>query len=335
MLALPPHLVPLVVAFLAAASVSVLVVLLVYAHFTRNAERDKRLAAIAAAGAGGVASRPGTSDETSRRKSIEDTLKSLAEKQKVRSGGKPSLKSRLGQAGLAWSTTRYYLACGVCAALAFAAAMLGFRVGLLPALGFAAAAGLLLPHLYVGHRRNRRLKNFANEFPNSVDVIVRGVKAGLPLADCLRIISTEAQEPVRSEFRRILEDQTLGIPMEQAVQRLPERIPLAETNFFAIVVALQSSTGGGLSEALGNLSKIIRERKKMQAKIKAMSSEAKASAAIIGCLPVVVSFFIFLTSPAYISLLFVTTTGKLVLAASAIWMGMGILVMRKMINFDF
>jgi tight adherence protein B len=165
-------------------------------------------------------------------------------------------------------------------------------------------------------------------------VIVRGVKAGLPLADCLRIISLEAQEPVRSEFKLVLEDQTLGLPVDQAVQRLFERVPLAEANFFAIVISLQSQTGGSLSEALANLSKVLRERKKMKAKIKAVSSEAKASAGIIGSLPLLVAGLLYLTSPAYISLLFTTSVGHMVIAASAVWMLMGTLVMRKMINFD-
>jgi tight adherence protein B len=195
--------------------------------------------------------------------------------------------------------------------------------------------GLLLPHLYVGLKRNQRLKRFSDEFPNAVDIIVRGVKSGLPLVDCLRIISLESQEPVRSEFKAILEDQTMGLPMEQAVQRLPERIPLSEANFFAIVIAMQSRTGGSLSEALGNLSKVLRERKKMQGKIKAASTEAKSSAAIIGSLPILVTLLIYLTTPDYITLLFTTEIGNLVLGAGAIWMLIGTLVMRKMINFDF
>jgi tight adherence protein B len=161
------------------------------------------------------------------------------------------------------------------------------------------------------------------------------VKAGLPITDCLRIISLEAQEPVRSEFRTIMEDQTVGVPLDQAVQRLSDRVSLSETSFFAIVVAMQSRTGGSLSEALGNLSKVLRERKKMQAKIKSMSSEANASAAIIGSLPAVVTVMLYLTSPDYIALLFTTLIGQLVLAACGLWMGIGILVMRKMINFDF
>jgi tight adherence protein B len=166
-------------------------------------------------------------------------------------------------------------------------------------------------------------------------VIVRGVKAGLPLIDSMKVISLEAQEPVRGEFQEIIEDQTLGMPLADAVARLPERIPLAEANFFAIVIAIQARSGGSLSEALSNLSKVLRDRKKMNAKIKAMSAEAKSSAGIIGSLPIVVTVLVYFTSPDYILLLFQTVTGNIVLAVCGMWMLMGILVMRKMINFDF
>jgi tight adherence protein B len=155
------------------------------------------------------------------------------------------------------------------------------------------------------------------------------------MADCMKIIAAEAQDPVKSEFRTVVADQTLGLPMDEAVQRLSERVPLSEANFFAIVIAIQSRTGGSLSEALNNLSRVLRERKKMQAKIKAMSAEAKASGGIIGALPVVVTGVVYLTSPDYMSLLFTTSTGNIVLAGCGLWMTMGILVMRKMINFDF
>ncbi|WEJ11993.1 type II secretion system F family protein (plasmid) [Sinorhizobium sp. M103] len=155
------------------------------------------------------------------------------------------------------------------------------------------------------------------------------------MPDCLRVIATEAQEPVKGEFLAIVQDQTLGIPVDEAVKRMSERMPLAEANFFAIVVAIQSRTGGSLSEALGNLSKVLRERKKMKAKIKAMSAEAKSSAGIIGALPFVVAGAVYFTSPDYMTLLFTTTIGKIVLVCCGLWMGIGILVMRKMINFDF
>jgi tight adherence protein B len=150
----------------------------------------------------------------------------------------------------------------------------------------------------------------------------------------LKIVAAEAQDPVKSEFKALIDDQALGMPLDEAVQRMPQRVPLSETTFFAIVIAIQSRTGGSLSEALGNLSRVLRERKKMRAKAKSMSSEAKASGGIIGSLPVIVGGLVYLTSPAYISLLFTTLAGNVVLAACALWMLIGIFVMRKMINFE-
>jgi tight adherence protein B len=271
-----------------------------------------------------------------RRRLVEKTLREIDEKQtaNARKRGNRRLGVRLRQAGLGWSLRTYYLACAGAGFAAYVLVLLaGF--GALSALGFAVAVGLLSPHTYVNAKRKARLKRFGAEFPNAVDVIVRGLKAGLPMTDCLRVIAAESQEPVKGEFVTIAQDQTLGIPVDEAVQRMSERISLPEANFFAIVIAIQSRTGGSLSEALGNLSKVLRERKKMKGKIKAMSAEAKSSAAIIGALPFFVAGAVYLTSPDYMSLLVTTLTGKIVLVGCALWMSVGTFVMRKMINFDF
>ena len=171
--------------------------------------------------------------------------------------------------------------------------------------------------------------------PDAVDVIVRGIKAGLPLFDSIKLVAADAPEPLRSEFKAIVDTQTVGIPLGDACTRLYERMPVPEANFFGIVVAIQQKAGGNLSEALGNLSKVLRDRKKMAEKIQAMSMEAKASAAIIGSLPPIVMLLVFITTPDYIALLWTHPTGRLMLAGSAVWMTMGVLVMKKMINFDF
>jgi tight adherence protein B len=157
----------------------------------------------------------------------------------------------------------------------------------------------------------------------------------LPLGDSLRVIATESPEPVRTEFRLVLETQAIGLPLGEACGKLFERMPLPEANFFAIVITIQQKSGGNLSEALGNLSRVLRERKKMKGKIKAMSTEAKASASIIGALPLAVMTIVYLTSPGYITLLWTERLGQMMLAGSALWMTIGVLVMRKMINFDF
>lgn len=277
------------------------------------------------------------SEESRRRRKLEDTLREMDAEQsaRARKRSKPTLHGRIRQAGLSWSRETYLVACAISGVGAGLIALIGFRLGLLPALGFGLAGGLLLPHLYVTRKRSRRLKRFGQEFPNALDVIVRGVKAGLPLVDCLKIIATESQEPVSSEFSALVHDQTVGVPVGEAVERLAERVPLSEASFFAIVLAIQSRTGGNLSEALGNLSKVLRERKNLAGKIKSMSAEAKASAGIIGSMPVAVGTMLYFTSPDYIALLFTTSTGNIALVASGMWMLIGTLVMRKMINFDF
>lgn len=209
------------------------------------------------------------------------------------------------------------------------------NAGLLASMGLGFAGAFGIPHWLLGFLKRRREQKFLNGFPDAVDVIVRGIKAGLPLLDCIKMITIDAPEPVRSEFRAILETQAIGMPLGEACGKLYERMPVPEANFFGIVIAIQQKAGGNLSETLANLSRVLRDRKKMKAKIQAMSQEAKASAAIIGALPIAVMTLVWITSPSYISLLFTEQLGNIMLAGSAVWMTMGVLVMKKMINFDF
>jgi tight adherence protein B len=319
---------------LAAASTGCLLLTVFHPRLDARATLDRRIAQISAV-ARQQAETAKDARGGARRRSVEETLREVDEKHKalIRQNAKPSLVIRLRQARLPWSTRTYYLVClttGLAGALLMSACGFGALVSVVVGI---VAGGVGTPW-YVERRRAVRFRRFTVEFPNAVDVIVRGVKSGLPLADCLKIIAAEAQAPVREEFKTVVEDQTLGLPLEDAVQRLPERIPLPEASFFAIVVAIQARTGGGLSEALGNLSSVLRDRQKMRAKIRAVSSEAKASASIIGSLPVAVGGLVYLTSPKYISLLFTTLTGHVVLAGCALWMLIGVLIMRKMINFE-
>jgi tight adherence protein B len=202
------------------------------------------------------------------------------------------------------------------------------------ALGGAAVAAFGLPRWILGFLVVRRQKKFISEFANAIDVIVRGVKSGLPLAECLKIIAREAPEPLNTEFRRICDSQSMGVPMDQCLAKLFERMPLPEVSFFSIVLSIQLKAGGNLSEALGNLSTILRSRKLMREKINALSSEAKASAMIIGALPICVCLLVYITSPAYMSLLFTDPTGNMGLGVGILMMATGIFVMRNMINFD-
>lgn len=268
-----------------------------------------------------------------RRKQMQETLKTLEDKQKELKKRIP-LKTRIERAGLDIEPRIFYIAsavCGLVVMLGIKLAGLALFIALLG--GFAAAFGL--PRWVLSYLMKKRQKAFAEEFANAIDVIVRGVKSGLPVNDCLRIIATESPEPVRTEFQGIVEGQRVGVTLEQGLEKIYERMPLPEVNFFQIVLSIQQKTGGNLSEALGNLSKVLRDRKKMRAKIQAMSQEAKASAAIIGSLPPGVMLLIYFTSPDYMTVLFTTTPGNMIIVSGLVWMGIGILVMKKMIDFKF
>jgi tight adherence protein B len=274
----------------------------------------------------------GRTQQKSRREQVEETLKELDVKAK-----KPKslpLQMKIAQAGLSWSKNKFWV---ISAGLGLAGFLTVFvMVGtLLPALGVGFAAGFGLPRWLLSFLKKRREKKFLNGFPDGVDVIVRGIKAGLPLLDSLKIIAMDAQEPIRSEFKAIVETQTIGMPIGEACTKLYERMPLPEANFFGIVISIQQKAGGNLSEALGNLSRVLRDRKKMKAKIQAMSMEAKASASIIGALPIAVGTLVYLTSPDYIELLWTAELGRFMMAGCAMWMGIGVFVMKQMINFDF
>lgn len=266
-----------------------------------------------------------------KRGQIAQSLKEIENRENARN--KLTLEQRISQAGLNWDRKKFYI---VSAAMSVGTGLVLFVLSGSAVFGLAGlfVGAFGMPLWFLQHCRNRRLKKFGNEFPNALDVITRGIKAGLPLNDCIRIVATEAAEPVKTEFRLIIESQTLGLPLTDAVAKLYERMPCAESNFFGIVLAIQQKTGGNLSETLGNLSRVIRERRKMRDKIQAVSMEAKASASIIACLPPSVAGMVYLTSPRYIELLWITQTGKFALVGCAVWMLIGILIMRKMINFN-
>jgi tight adherence protein B len=267
-----------------------------------------------------------------RKDQVAQSLKELEAKQKDKD--KITLEMRIAQAGLGWSKTTYFVFSLI---VALVLGGIGFATTRNPYVGLGAlfVGGLGVPRWTLAFRKKRRLNQFTLELPNAVDIIVRGIRSGLPLGDCLRIVATETREPLKSEFRLVVESQAVGMTVSEAVARLPDRVPIAEANFFAIVIGIQQKSGGNLSEALGNLSRVLRERRKMGDKIKAMSMEAKASAVIIGALPFIVALLTYLSSPDYISLLWKTQTGKMMLLVGGFWMSLGIFVMKKMINFKF
>ena len=271
-------------------------------------------------------------NQGSRREQVEKTLKDLDARQ--RNTASLPLDMRLKQAGLTWTPTQFWIASGTLAV----ACCLGILVmggGYYGAAGVAFAAFFGLPRWILNFLTKRREAKFLKALPDAVDVIVRGIKAGLPLFDSLKVVAADSPEPLRSEFLAILDTQAIGMPLGDACTKLYDNMPVPEANFFGIVISIQQKSGGNLSEALGNLSKVLRDRKKMREKIQAMSMEAKASAGIIGALPIIVMLLVYVTTPGYISLLWTHPTGQMLLAGSGVWMSMGIMVMKKMINFDF
>jgi tight adherence protein B len=320
----------LALAFLAATAIGGLAWVFIYPLLSGEKKAELRRASVAKSEP--AAARQADKTQRSRREQVEGSLKEL--EARSRNEKKIPLSSRLTQAGLDWSPRKFMILSGVLAAACFAITSLAGG-GLIGAAGLAFAGGLGLPRWALNFLKKRREKKFLKALPDAVDVIVRGIKAGLPLFESIKVVATDAPEPLKSEFLAIIETQAIGMPLGDACVRLFERMPVPEANFFGIVISIQQKSGGNLSEALGNLSKVLRDRKKMAEKIQAMSMEAKASAGIIGSLPPIVMLLVYLSTPDYISLLWTHPTGQLMLVGCVIWMSIGIFVMKRMINFDF
>jgi tight adherence protein B len=317
-------------AFLAAITVGGLAWVFVYPALSGQRKAENRRASVARAEP--AARQAEKKQQRSRREQVEGTLKELESRRQKES--KLTLSARLTHAGLDWSNQKFMVISAILAAATFMIAML-VGGGLIGTLGLTFAAGFGLPRWTLSFLKKRREKKFMKALPDAVDVIVRGIKAGLPLFESIKVVAADAPEPLKSEFVAIIETQAIGMPLGEACSRLYERMPLPEANFFGIVIAIQQQSGGNLSEALGNLSRVLRDRKKMAEKIQAMSMEAKSSAGIIGALPPVVTLLVYMSAPDYISLLWTHPTGQFLIVGSLTWMTIGVLVMKKMINFDF
>ena len=293
-----------------------------------KAEKRKKL--VAGGGEAKLDARDGLIEQT-RRKHVQDALKEMEEKAKQKK--KVSMRLRLQRAGLETTKVKTFYMLSALSALLFTLILFVVQVPIyVVALG-PIVGGVGIPRYALHHLTKKRQKVFLKEFVNAIDIIVRGVKAGLPFNDCLQIITTEVGEPVRSEFSNLVEQQRVGVPVEQALQKLHERVPLQEVNFFAIVVGIQLQVGGNISEALTNLTTVLRDRHKLRAKVQAVSMEAKSSAAIIGALPLFVMAGVSVANPEYMEILWTTESGHMILAVCALVMLTGVLVMRWMINF--
>ena len=266
-----------------------------------------------------------------RRKQIMSQLKEADRKERK---ARLTMAAKLRQAGLGLSMKTFII---ISLMIGLVAGLVLFLLtfNLLIALPAAFVFGFGLPRWVVGFLGKRRMKKFSGEFANAVDVIVRGIKSGLPVHECFKIIGKESPAPLGPEFRRLTDELGVGLTLEQALDKMYGRIPTPELRFFTIVVGIQQKTGGNLAEALSNLSTVLRARRMMGEKIKALSSEALASAGIIGSLPPVVMTLVFVTTPAYMMVMFTDLRGQFLLLLSALWMGIGIFVMKKMISFKF
>lgn len=298
-----------------------------------NAKQTKRLKQISD-GSGAIKA---NDPNAARRQKLQDTIKGLRDKEEAKASQRKvgkSIEDRIRQAGFSFPVSTFWIAsAGIAAASAGGAFFLGapyYMIGLV-----AFAAGLGLPRWFLSMSIKGRQKKFISQFADAIDVIVRGVKSGLPLNECLKMIARESPQPLSAEFAIVCDSLSMGMTLEQAMGRMYQRTPIQEVNFFAIVLAIQAKAGGNLSEALGNLSNVLRSRKLLREKIKALSSEAKASAMIIGSLPIIVMVLVYMTTPAYIMSLFTDQLGHLILLIAAGLMGAGIYIMRSMINFNF
>jgi tight adherence protein B len=321
-------------AMLAALAVGALAYAFLYPYFSGDREKDSRLKGVIEAK--GRESITALDQATSRRKSVVDTLKEMENRH--RAAEKVSLRLRLERAGLSITPRMYWVTSVVCgvvlaAIVTFTLQASATRMILTVVVGLVGVFGA--PRWIVNKLTARRQGQFIRELPNAIDIVVRGMKSGLPLNECLAIIARESEEPLASEFRDVIDQQRVGVSLGEALEKLTMRMPLPEVKFLQIVVAIQQQAGGNLSEALSNLSTVLRDRFMLKMKVKAMSAEAKASALVLASLPPTVTFLVYSSSPDYISALFDTRTGNFALMVCGFWMLMGVLVMRKMINFKF
>lgn len=237
------------------------------------------------------------------------------------------------QAGVSMGLAKY-LMLFMLPAIAIGVAILSISGQILIPLVVCIVIGLALPPLILGWKARRRKAKFISDFPDAIDSVVRAARTGLPLIDGFILLAQEAEEPIKGEFQHIIDMRQLGTSIPESVEGLVDRIECPETHFFVTVIQIQAMSGGSVAEALSNLSTVIRSRKRMREKVKSLAAEAKASAGIIGCLPFFIVGTMKFTSPEYIELLFVTSTGHMVMIGCVAWMAVGIGIMWKMINFE-
>ena len=290
----------------------------------------KRLSAVSNIGASAKGGQRGKKGQQ-RRLLIQGKLDEL-EGDKKQGPDRIALRNRIEMSGLDITEKQFYMA-SVGLGLAVMITVFVMKFGPLAALLGGVGIGLGFPRMTLSYKAGQRKKRFVENFAESVDIIVRGIRSGLPLGECLNIIAREAPDPINIEFRHIIEATRLGLPLPEALERGAERVGVPEFKFFSIVLAIQQETGGNLAETLSNLSGVLRARKAMKDKVKAMSAEARTTAMIIGSLPFAMGLLLYITSPKYLMVLFSSSGGHVSMVAGVISMITGSAIMAKMINF--
>lgn len=325
----------LIVLILGALAFAAVVLTLVWPYLSGEKQAEKRIASVTESRATKAAVRSASENAANRRKAVAESLKEIDEKKQKK---KVSLRLKMEQAGWQITPQTFWIISGGLAVASAIMVLVSFPMTSTTQIGALVAAfigGLGLPRWWVNRSIRRRQAKFLHELANSIDVVVRGVKSGLPLNECLRIIASEGPEPVASEFREVVDQQRVGVSLSEALERLVERMPLPEVKFLTIVIGIQQQAGGNLSEALGNLSGVLRDRFRLQMKVKGLSAEATTSAMVLAALPPTVMGMVVAAAPDYIMPLFSTKTGTMFLLMGGGWMGIGVLIMKKMINFKY
>lgn len=324
---------PYLLATLCALAMAGLVYALMFPYISGDRAKDRRVISVTETRGRKQSGGAVAEAQSNRKKNVAESLKEIEKRQQAKE--KVTMRLRLQRAGLDITPRDFYVYSAISAVVfgAMSVFLGGLPVEAAAVVAFIAGAGL--PRFVLSKITKRRQAKFLSELANAIDVIVRGVKSGLPLNECLQVVARESPEPLASEFREVIDQQRMGVTLGECLERMGDRIPLAEIRFLAIVISIQQQAGGNLSEALGNLSSVLRDRFMLSMKVKALSAEAKASAIVLASLPPGVMTMVYLSSPDYINPLFTTTPGKFMVACGALWMLTGILIMRKMINFKF
>lgn len=322
-----PQFINIILVIALAAFIVAAVILIIYNYIAEERQATLRKKLIMEAG-----DKKGNSVLRAERgkEQLAKKLKELEERHKNKS---LSFSQKMQQAGIGISEQQFFIASGACGVVVSVILYLIFSSVILSIIA-GVVSGVGIGRLVVNTMRQNRLDKFFNDFPNSLDVVVRGVSAGLPLIDCLRVIATDSEEPIRGEIATVLQGTTLGLTLPDALVKMAERVPIPETSFLAVVITIQAKSGGNLAEALANLSKVIRDRKKLRAKANALAQEAKTTAGILGALPFLVFFANYYISPDYIEPLYTTEMGLWSIFGCFVWMGTGALIIRKMIRFE-